>query len=188
MIAARQAEPEPRDILGMLVHATDREEAQLDDRAIRDETVGLIYAGHTTTANTLTFALAELGAQPGDHAGAARAGGRGGRRADADDGGARRADPARARGDRGDDAALPGRRRDRPPRARPTSSSATTSSPPAPGSSSARGCRSTTSATGPTPSASTRAASPPSGGARSRRTRTSRSATGRRSASATTCR
>ena len=64
MIAARQAEPEPRDILGMLVHATDREEAQLDDRAVRDETVGLIYAGHTTTANTLTFALAELALNP----------------------------------------------------------------------------------------------------------------------------
>jgi cytochrome P450 len=65
MIEARQAEPEPRDILGMLVHATDREEAQLDDRAVRDESVGLIYAGHTTTANTLTFALAELALNPG---------------------------------------------------------------------------------------------------------------------------
>ena len=64
MIAARQAEPEPRDILGMLVHATDRDEAQLDDRAVRDESVGLIYAGHTTTANTLTFALAELALNP----------------------------------------------------------------------------------------------------------------------------
>jgi cytochrome P450 len=64
MIAARQAEPEPRDILGMLVHAVDREEAQLDDRAVRDESVGLIYAGHTTTANTLTFALAELALNP----------------------------------------------------------------------------------------------------------------------------
>jgi cytochrome P450 len=64
MVAARQAEPEPRDILGMLVHATDRAEAQLDDRAVRDETVGLIYAGHTTTANTLTFALAELALNP----------------------------------------------------------------------------------------------------------------------------
>ena len=37
MIAARQAETEPKDILGMLVHAVDREEAQLDDRAVRDE-------------------------------------------------------------------------------------------------------------------------------------------------------
>jgi cytochrome P450 len=64
MIAARQAQAEPKDILGMLVHATDREEAQLDDRAVRDETVGLIYAGHTTTANTLTFALALLAQHP----------------------------------------------------------------------------------------------------------------------------
>jgi cytochrome P450 len=64
MIAARQSETEPKDILGMLVHAVDREEAQLDDRAVRDETVGLIYAGHTTTANTLTFALALLGLHP----------------------------------------------------------------------------------------------------------------------------
>jgi cytochrome P450 len=64
MIAARQAEAEPADILGMLVHAVDREEAQLDDRAVRDETVGLIYAGHTTTANTLTFALALLALHP----------------------------------------------------------------------------------------------------------------------------
>jgi cytochrome P450 len=64
MIEARQAEPEPRDILGMLVHSADRAEAQLDDRAVRDETVGLIYAGHTTTANTLTFALAELALNP----------------------------------------------------------------------------------------------------------------------------
>ena len=64
MIAARQAEPEPKDILGMLVHAVDREEAQLDDRAVRDESVGLIYAGHTTTANTLTFALALLALHP----------------------------------------------------------------------------------------------------------------------------
>jgi cytochrome P450 len=64
MIAARQAETEPKDILGMLVHAVDREEAQLDDRAVRDETVGLIYAGHTTTANTLTFALALLALHP----------------------------------------------------------------------------------------------------------------------------
>jgi cytochrome P450 len=64
MIAARQAETEPTDILGTLVHAVDREEAQLDDRAVRDETVGLIYAGHTTTANTLTFALALLALHP----------------------------------------------------------------------------------------------------------------------------
>jgi cytochrome P450 len=64
MISARQAETEPRDILGMLVHAVDREEAQLDDRAVRDESVGLIYAGHTTTANTLTFALALLALHP----------------------------------------------------------------------------------------------------------------------------
>jgi cytochrome P450 len=64
MIAARQTESEPKDILGMLVHAVDRAEAQLDDRAVRDETVGLIYAGHTTTANTLTFALALLALHP----------------------------------------------------------------------------------------------------------------------------
>jgi cytochrome P450 len=64
MIGARQAETEPRDILGMLVHAVDRDAAQLDDRAVRDETVGLIYAGHTTTANTLTFALALLALNP----------------------------------------------------------------------------------------------------------------------------
>ena len=64
MIAARQVEPEPKDILGMLVHAVDREEARLDDRAVRDESVGLIYAGHTTTANTLTFALAMLALNP----------------------------------------------------------------------------------------------------------------------------
>jgi cytochrome P450 len=64
MISARQAETEPTDILGMLVHAVDRAEAELDDRAVRDETVGLIYAGHTTTANTLTFALALLALHP----------------------------------------------------------------------------------------------------------------------------
>jgi cytochrome P450 len=61
MIRRRRAENEARDILGMLVHAVGDDGVGLDDRAIRDDTVGLIYAGHTTTANTLTFALSLLG-------------------------------------------------------------------------------------------------------------------------------
>jgi cytochrome P450 len=64
MIRRRRSEGEARDILGMLVHAVDEEGVGLDDQAIRDDSVGLIYAGHTTTANTLTFALAELGLNP----------------------------------------------------------------------------------------------------------------------------
>jgi len=49
---------EPRDdLLSHIVAASTADGENLSDRELRDELVGLIYAGHKTTANTLIFAL-----------------------------------------------------------------------------------------------------------------------------------
>ncbi len=65
MIDQRRRDTSIDDILAMLVRGVDEQGNALDDVAIRDEAVTLIYAGHTTTANTLTFAASLLGRNPG---------------------------------------------------------------------------------------------------------------------------
>lgn len=58
----------PRDLLAMLLTATDEEggdeEAGLDDREIRDELVTLFLAGHETTAQALTWTWYLLSQHP----------------------------------------------------------------------------------------------------------------------------
>jgi cytochrome P450 len=56
VIADRRGEPRD-DLLSHIVAATTSDGESLSDRELRDELVGLIYAGHKTTANTLVFAL-----------------------------------------------------------------------------------------------------------------------------------
>lgn len=76
MIAQRRANPDDRgDLLSMLLHATDPEDAQnadlqglpaqgMTDRQLHDECVTIILAGHETTANALSLALHLLSHHP----------------------------------------------------------------------------------------------------------------------------
>lgn len=66
IIAERRAQPEPRpDLLGMLMAARDEATGSgMDDKQLRDEVGTLLVAGHETTANLLTWALAALDANP----------------------------------------------------------------------------------------------------------------------------
>ena len=54
----------PRDMLDLLLAAHDDEVAHLDARAIRDEIVTFIVAGHETVASALTWAWHLLGQHP----------------------------------------------------------------------------------------------------------------------------
>ncbi len=56
VIADRRHAPRD-DLLSHIVAASTSDGESLTDRELRDELVGLIYAGHKTTANTLIFAL-----------------------------------------------------------------------------------------------------------------------------------
>jgi cytochrome P450 len=56
VIADRRQEPRD-DLLSHIVAASTSDGESLSDGELRDELVGLIYAGHKTTANTLIFAL-----------------------------------------------------------------------------------------------------------------------------------
>lgn len=64
VIAQRRAAAEPgRDLLGMLMAATEGDESMTDVQ-LRDEVMTLILAGHETTANALSFALLLLARHP----------------------------------------------------------------------------------------------------------------------------
>ena len=63
MIAARRQAPKD-DLLSRILSATTADEDTLSDLNLRDEVVGLIYAGHKTTANTLAFASCLLARYP----------------------------------------------------------------------------------------------------------------------------
>jgi cytochrome P450 len=65
LISERRAAAPQKDILGMLLAATDTDGQPLDDRHIRDEMVTLLLAGHETTATALAWALERLAHHPG---------------------------------------------------------------------------------------------------------------------------
>lgn len=68
-LAERRARGESGDgVLGLLLEARTADGDPLPDRAVRDQVVTLLFAGHDTTTATLTFLLYELG-----RSGAARA-------------------------------------------------------------------------------------------------------------------
>jgi cytochrome P450 len=63
VIAARRADPrrgERDDILSMLLQAHDEDGQLLTDQELRDELMGLLLAGHETTANSLAWAFERL--------------------------------------------------------------------------------------------------------------------------------
>ena len=66
IIAARRHQAPSDDLLSMLMLARDEGSgrAALDDRALRDEVMTMILAGHETTANALTFAQLLLTQHP----------------------------------------------------------------------------------------------------------------------------
>ena len=54
------------DILGMLLAARDEDGSRLSDRAVRDQAITLMFAGHDTTTSTLSFLLHELARSPAE--------------------------------------------------------------------------------------------------------------------------
>ncbi|HTR88628.1 MAG TPA: cytochrome P450, partial [Solirubrobacteraceae bacterium] len=64
-IARRRASgSEGRDILSLLIQATDEHGAALTDGQIRDEVMTLMFAGHDTTTSTVAFLFYELARNP----------------------------------------------------------------------------------------------------------------------------
>ncbi len=59
----RQSDEDRGDLLSMLLLAAD-EEHRMNDQEVRDEALTLFSAGHETSANTLTWTLAELANHP----------------------------------------------------------------------------------------------------------------------------
>lgn len=62
-IGARRAEPDLErrdDVLSMLICARDEDGGQMSDRELRDELIGLLVAGHETTATGLAWAFERL--------------------------------------------------------------------------------------------------------------------------------
>ncbi|HET6611643.1 MAG TPA: cytochrome P450 [Kofleriaceae bacterium] len=67
IITARRESPEAddRDLLGLLMNATDADTGEtMTDRQLRDEVMTIFLAGHETTANALTWALYLLARNP----------------------------------------------------------------------------------------------------------------------------
>jgi cytochrome P450 len=68
VIAARRALPEadwPGDLLTRLMRARDEETgAAMSEHLLRDESITTFFAGHETTARTMTFALYALATHP----------------------------------------------------------------------------------------------------------------------------
>ena len=63
MISTRRAAPR-EDLLNRIVTSALQGDETMSDQELRDEVVGLIYAGHKTTANTLAFASCILATHP----------------------------------------------------------------------------------------------------------------------------
>jgi cytochrome P450 len=63
-IARRRARPGGDDMLSLLVEARNEDGRGLDDRALRDELVTLLLAGHETTATGLAWTLERLVRHP----------------------------------------------------------------------------------------------------------------------------
>jgi cytochrome P450 len=53
-----------KDVLSLLIDASDEEGNQLTDRQIRDEVMTLLFAGHDTTTSTVAFMFYELVRRP----------------------------------------------------------------------------------------------------------------------------
>src|SRR5215472_8174996 len=60
----REQDLETGDLLSMLLLARDEEGQGMSDQQLRDEIISLLFAGHETTANTLTWACYELSQRP----------------------------------------------------------------------------------------------------------------------------
>lgn len=56
----------PRDLLDMLLDARDEDGAPMSDKELRDQLVTLLVAGHETTATSLSWAMEEILAHPGE--------------------------------------------------------------------------------------------------------------------------
>jgi cytochrome P450 len=64
-IARRRRDGERgKDVLSLLIAATDEEGDRLDDQQIRDEVMTLLFAGHDTTTSTIGFMFYELARHP----------------------------------------------------------------------------------------------------------------------------
>lgn len=70
LVQARKAAPSPPlDLLTMLLRAVDPETGQtMSDQQLRDELMTVFLAGHETTANALTWAIALLATHPAEAA------------------------------------------------------------------------------------------------------------------------
>ncbi len=76
LVAHRRAQStRSMDILGQLLQAQSGDGTELADKAIVDECIGFMFAGHETTASTLTWALYELSLRPDLQAAVAAEGG-----------------------------------------------------------------------------------------------------------------
>lgn len=67
LIATRRATPQddwPDDLLTRLMQARDEDGASMDEELLRDESITTFFAGHETTARTMTFAWYALAANP----------------------------------------------------------------------------------------------------------------------------
>src|SRR2546421_767591 len=53
-----------KDVLSLLIDASDEQGDQLNDQQIRDEAMTLLFAGHDTTTSTVAFMFYELARQP----------------------------------------------------------------------------------------------------------------------------
>ncbi len=60
LIASERANPSEYSLLSMLVAARDDDGSQMSDAQLRDEALTLLLAGHETTANALSWAVALL--------------------------------------------------------------------------------------------------------------------------------
>jgi cytochrome P450 len=60
----RRSGEERRDMLGMLLEATDEDGTPLSDREVRDQAITLLFAGHDTTTSTISFLVHELMRNP----------------------------------------------------------------------------------------------------------------------------
>jgi len=60
----RRSKEDRGDLLSMLVHAEDERGAKMSDEELRDEAMTLLFAGHETTANSLTWTFYQLAQNP----------------------------------------------------------------------------------------------------------------------------
>lgn len=64
LVHTRRRHPRSGDLLALLLTARDDNGQGMDDTQLRDEIVTLLFAGHETSANTLTWACYELSRHP----------------------------------------------------------------------------------------------------------------------------